>query len=83
MLTKSECFKMHELEQVARDLKTQRSRDHEGLINEIFKEEVIGSDLKNSILLMFNKIKNKCALPNFMRYATITTITKNHKKIMT
>ena len=37
--------------------KKNKSRDHEGLLNDIFRPEVIGEDLKNSLLKMFNKIK--------------------------
>ena len=39
---------MEDLEKVLRDLKEKKSRDFEGLINEIFKLEVIGDDLKKS-----------------------------------
>ena len=77
---KSEMFKMHELEQAACDLKTHRSRDHEGLINELFKKDVLGSNLKQSILLMFNSMKDQGMIPSFMPFASITTITKNHQK---
>ena len=50
---------MQNLEKALSDLKVGRSRDPEGLINEIFKNDVIGNDLKKSLLLMFNKEINK------------------------
>ena len=48
---------MSDLDRALADLKNNKSRASEGLINEIFKKEVIGSDLKKSLLLMFNKCR--------------------------
>ena len=45
---------MSDLENALKDLKNNKSRDHAGYINEIFKIGVIGSDLKESLLMMFN-----------------------------
>ena len=54
---KSNLWNMADLEKALKDLKINRSRDPEGLINEIFKKDVIGEDLKDSLLMMFNKLK--------------------------
>ena len=40
-------------------LKNNKSRDFEGLANEIFKENVIGTNLKKCLLIMLNNLKNK------------------------
>ena len=50
---------MKDLEEVLNGLKSNKARDTEGLERIIFKSTVIGSNLKNSILKMFNNIKKK------------------------
>ena len=40
-------------------LKRNKSRDFEGLANEIFKEDVIGKNLKESLMVMFNILRQK------------------------
>ena len=72
---------MQNLEKALVDLKTGRSRDPESLINEIFKKNVIGTDLKQSLLLMFNKIKKSQEIPEFMNLANITTVPKKGSKL--
>ena len=57
-------------------LKTEKSRDPHNLINEIFKPGVIGTDLKLSLLRMFNKIKSILDFPEFMEYLNIIPIYK-------
>ena len=52
-----------DLDKALAKLKNNKSRDFEGFCNEIFKENVIGSDLKKSLLLMFNKLKNNNQIP--------------------
>ena len=55
---------MKNLDVALAKLKNKKSRDFEGYSNEIFKNDVIGSDLKMSLLIMFNKIKSESYLPN-------------------
>ena len=81
-LQKSKPWTMKNLEYALADLKNGRSRDPEGLINEIFKKNVIGSDLKKSLLLMFNKMKESQTIPISMNYANITTIPKKGSKLL-
>ena len=45
---------MKDLDKALADLKNDKSRDFEGYINEIFKADVIGTNLKESIITMFN-----------------------------
>ena len=49
------------------------------MVREIFRPEVIGEDLKISLLAMLNIIKEKGIIPSFMRKANISTIPKKNK----
>ena len=73
---KNQDWNLSDLEKALKDLKNNKSRDHAGFVNEIFKPGVIGSDLKKSLLTMFNSLKKENLIPNFMKYANITTIPK-------
>lgn len=88
---KNEIFKLHlkltvdistnpwtlkDLERALASLKNNKARDPAGYVNEIFKEEIIGTDLKNSILIMMDKIKTKKNIPDFMRITNLTTVPK-------
>ena len=68
---------MDQLESALKDLKNNRTRDNDGMINEIFKEGAIGIDLKMALLLLFNGIKDNQVIPPLMTLANITTIYKN------
>ena len=48
---------MKALEEVLKSLKSGKCRDPEGMIREIFKDEVMGDDLKSSLLTLLNRIK--------------------------
>ena len=50
---------MDDLETALKDLKPNKSRDPEGLVNELFKKDSIGEDLKLSLLLMFYRLKKE------------------------
>ena len=78
---KSQPWTMEELEIALRDLKRNKSRDCEGLVNEIFKSDVIGNNLKKSLLMMFNNIKEESLIPKFMNYSNITTVPKKGPRI--
>ena len=67
---------MQDLDKVLKKLKTNKTRDPHGLINELFKPGVIGLDLKLAILNLFSGIKLEFFLPNFLQFANITTIYK-------
>lgn len=64
-------WSMEELDKVLAKIKNNKSRDFEGYINEIFKTPVVGSDLKNSLLIMFNKLRKEKLIPRFFNYANI------------
>ena len=52
-------FTMKDLENALSKLKNNKSRDSLGYINEIFKPETIGDNLKASLLNMFNLLKRR------------------------
>ena len=68
---------MQNLDLALSKLKTKKSRDFEGYANEMFKDGVIGCDLKMSLLMMFNKIRKESYIPKFMNFANITTVPKS------
>ena len=47
------------------------------MINELFKEGCAGSDLQETLLPLFNGIKDNFLLPRYMLLENITTIYKN------
>ena len=51
------------------------------MVRAIFKEEVIGENLKHSLLILFNKIKESGKIPPFMRTANISAIYKGKGEI--
>ena len=68
------------MEAVLKNLKMNKSRDFEGYLNEIFKLDVIGDNLKESILLMINMLRRKQLIPIFLNYCNITTVPKKGSK---
>ena len=74
---KTENWTEKELDKVLKSLKNNKSRDPQGLVNEIFKPGILGEDLKLGILELLNCIKKEQKIPDFMKKANITTI---HKK---
>ena len=73
---KSEQWNQKQLLKVLSSLKSGKSRDPHGLINEIFKPGVCGNDLQISLLIMMNKIKETLFIPKYLEYATIVSIYK-------
>ena len=73
---------MADLNKVLSRLKNNKSRDYQGYINEIFKPNVIGKDLKKSLLVMFSKLKKKKMIANFMNFANTTTVPKKGSRIL-
>ena len=73
---------MEDLDRVLKTLKKGQSRDAKGLTNEIFMMENLGSNLKKSILVLVNKIKNKKQFPEFSRDTLISSIPKKEKSLL-
>jgi hypothetical protein len=63
------------------DLKKYKSRDPDGFIKELFKLDVIGDDLKHSLLIMFNKLNKEHIIHSLMNYANITTEPKKGSRL--
>ena len=74
---KSPAFALIKLDQAIKDLNTGRARDPSGLCAELFKINVMGANLKKSLLIILNSIKEEGIVPDIMRDAIITTIPKN------
>ena len=74
-------WNMKDLERALRNLKNNKSRDFEGYINEIFKVNIIGDDLKKSLLVMLNNLKIKKIIPIFMNFTNVTTVHKKGSRI--
>ena len=78
---KSTPITLEELNRSLKSLKIGKSRDPQSLLSELFKDGVIGTDLKNSLLMMFNKVKDEIYLPECFRTAQITMIHKKKCKL--
>ena len=73
---KSEPWNIKDLESMLKNLKNNKSMDPNGMINELFKEGYIGTDLKEALLKLFNGVKDNLFIPMFMTLSNITTIYK-------
>ena len=69
---KSEPWQMSDLEKVLKNLKTNKTRDPLGLINEIFKPGCMGEGLKQVFLYLLNQWRSKVQLAEMMKLANIT-----------
>ena len=78
---KTPAWQMKDLEMALQSLKDGKCRDPEGLIRDIFKEGVIGEDLKISLLELLNKVKHSGIFPSFMRIANISAIYKGRGEV--
>ena len=67
---------MAQLESVLKKLKEGKSRDPNGWVRDLFKNEVAGMQLKASVLILMNKMKSENYIPEFIRNADVTTIYK-------
>ena len=75
-MIKTDQWKLDNIIKVCKRLKNGKSRDSHGLTYELFKPEIAGPDLMNSLVVLFNKIKDQLIIPEFMQLATITSLYK-------
>ena len=68
-----------DLDNVLKCIKLKQSQDSKGWANEIFSYKNIGNNLKESLLLLCNKIKNTLNIPSFFRETFISAIPKKKK----
>ena len=73
---KTQPWSMADLDTAIKSLKNGKCRDPEGLIRELFKDDVMGTNLKKSLLILYNKIKVKREFPAFIQLANICAIYK-------
>ena len=78
---KSPPFDMNELQDVLNSLKTGKSKDPDDYIREIFKDGVLGEDMKISILMMMNRMKEQNTMPAALKRANITILHKKSCKL--
>ena len=81
-ITKGNCFpdwNLDDLNKVLKSLKKNQSHDTMGFTNEIFMHKNIGMDLRKSVLLLCNNIKNNLEIPEFMKNIFISAIPKKQK----
>ena len=71
---KGEPWTLEELEKVLNSLQKNKFRDPQGLMNEVCKHASAGSDLKQSILHMLNKIKDTLVIPEIMTNVNVVMI---------
>ena len=64
-----------------KSLKKGKSKDNEGYICELFKEGVIGKDLKISICLLMTRIKESLKIPECLQAFYITILHKKKCKL--
>ena len=73
---------MSQLENALKRLKTNKCRDPHGILNDIFKDGYAGYGLKDALLSFFNTVKNNLFIPDFLKWANITSIKKTSKNSM-
>ena len=56
-----------DLSKVMKKLKVNKVTDPVGLVTELFKPGVAGSDMVNSVLTLCNMIKEECKIPDFVQ----------------
>ena len=66
-----------DLLKVTKQLKCNKAADPKGLVCELFKPGVAGSDLFQSLLMLCNMVKDECQIPAFMEWTNISSIFKN------
>ena len=66
-----------DLKTVCKELKNNQCRDPNGLISEIFKDEVAGIDLQAAVLSLMNMILENFYIPEDLLKSNITSIWKN------
>ena len=79
---KSAPWTMDNLEKVLKSLKLKQSQDMRGHTNDLFHLKNIGNNLKESMLMIFNRIKDTSKIPSMWNQAYIKSIPKKKKAPM-
>ena len=70
-------FTRENLLKVLKSLKKNKTRHPWGLVYELFRPEMAGEDLIESLFLIFNGMKRSLPIPSFLTLANIASIYKN------
>ena len=73
---KTDPWDIDDLEVVLNNLKNNKSRDPNGLANELFKKDAAGKDLKLAVLMLMNRIKDEQIYPKCLEDCNISSIWK-------
>ena len=73
---------MAELDKVLKDIKNNKARGPEGINGSILNLNCIGNNLKQSLLILCNTLKNHGKVPGFMKKTVILTIPKPGSKCL-
>ena len=73
---------MSELDRALASLKPGKSRDPSGLVCDLFKKQVCGTNLKLSMLVMLNKTKETLQIPDFFCNSNISCVWKKKGDIL-
>ena len=73
-LNKTEPWDKEDLKVVLKQLQNEKSRDAEGLANELFKDNAAGTDLLEAVLKLMNLMKEKQIFPKILQKCNITSI---------
>ena len=68
---------MNQNNKILKELKNNKSRDPNGMVNEVLKDGCIGADLKEALLILINGIKKHKLVPGFMTLEDIISLFKN------
>ena len=79
---KSKPWNLQDLDKVLQQLKKKKCRDPKRDINELFKSEAAGHDLKLSILHIMNRAKYLLEVPDMMKDVNVVMIPKAGNKNM-
>ena len=79
-LNKSDPWDEDNLKEALKHLDKDKSRDPEGFANNIFKEDVAGTDLLKAVLMLMNLMKEKQIFPKVLEKCNITAIHKKKSK---
>ena len=74
-------FTITELNKVLKSLKNRKCKDPDNFVYDLFKDGVAGSDLRESVLMLVNKMKVQMTIPEDLRTANITIIHKKGNKV--
>ena len=73
---KSKDWTLKDIDEILKSLKNNKARDPMGMVSDIFKPEIAGWDLRNSIMGLLNGLKNEQKSVPLTNVANITTIFK-------